>query len=52
MIFAGLHIHQDPSGLIQVDQKDYVHDIPSIHVSRERRQEPKSPVSFNTFVCS
>ena len=42
---AGLHIHQDLSGSIQVDQKDYAHDIPSIHVSRERRQEPKSPVT-------
>lgn len=45
MVFAGLHIHPDLSGSIQVDQKDYAHDIPSIHVSRERRQEPKSPVT-------
>ena len=45
MVFTGLRIHQDLSGSVQVDQKDYAHDIPSIHVSRERRQEPKSPVT-------
>ena len=44
MIFTGLHIHQMANGEIQVDQKEYIQDIPPIQVSKDRRADPKNPV--------
>ena len=45
MTFTGLHIQQEANHEIFVDQKEYIQDIPSIQVPRERRADPKSPVT-------
>ena len=45
MIFTGLRIRQEANHEIFVDQRDYIQDIPSIQVPRERRADPKSPVT-------
>ena len=47
MTFTGLHIKQEANHEIFVDQKEYIQDIPSIQVNRERRADLKSPVTPN-----
>ena len=44
MIFTGLHIHQTANGEIQVDQKEYIQDIPPNQISKDRRTDLKNPV--------
>jgi hypothetical protein len=44
-IFTGIHVVQQWDGSIELDQTQYVEDIPSIDISRERRLSPVTPVT-------
>ena len=44
-IFTGMHVVQQWDGSIELDQTQYVEDIPSIDISRERRLSPETPVT-------
>ena len=44
-IFTGIHVVQQWDGSIELDQTQYVEDIPSIDISRERRLSPETPVT-------
>ena len=44
-IFTGIHLSQKWDGSIELDQTQYVEDIPSIDIDRKRRQEPDLPVT-------
>ena len=44
-IFTGIHISQQWDGSIELDQTQYIEDIPAINIERSRRQEPESPVT-------
>ena len=39
-IFTGIHVSQKWDGTIQLDQTQYVQDIPSIDIERNRHQNP------------
>ena len=45
LIFTGIHVVQQWDGSIDLDQTQYVEDIPSIDISRERRLSPETPVT-------
>ena len=47
MTFTGLHIRQEANHEIFVDQKEYIQDISSIQVARERRSDMKATVTPN-----
>ena len=42
MTFTGIRLKQEADMSIRMDQREYVESIPSIHISRERRRDPKS----------
>ena len=44
-IFTGIHISQKWDGSIELDQTQYIEDIPSIDIERARRQSPELPVT-------
>ena len=44
-IFTGIHYHQEADGSIRYDQTEYVQQIESIHISRERRKQGKDLVT-------
>eukprot|EP00435_Cladocopium_sp_Y103_P002384 s4317_g1.t1 len=44
-IFTGIHIHQQWDGSIELDQTQYIEDIPAINIDRSRRQSPDFPVT-------
>ena len=43
-MFTGIQITQRTDGSIELDQKKYIEDIPSIEIPRERRKFPESNV--------
>eukprot|EP00435_Cladocopium_sp_Y103_P063659 s40_g25.t1 len=44
-IFTGIHVSQQWDGTIVLDQTQYIEDIPSIDIDRQRRQQPGQPVT-------
>ena len=44
-IFTGIHIPQQWDGSIELDQTQYIEDIPAIDIERSRRQKPDEPVT-------
>ena len=44
-VFTGLQLDQEINGDITLNQKDYINDIPTIDVARERRKDTKQQVS-------
>ena len=44
-IFTGIHVSQKWDGSIELDQTQYIEDIPSIDIERARRQSPELPVT-------
>ena len=44
-IFTGIHISQQWDGSIEMDQTQYIEDIPAIDIDRSRRQRPDEPVT-------
>ena len=44
-IFTGIQLTQRTDGPIELDQKKYIEDIPSIEVPRDRRKFPEANVT-------
>ena len=43
--FTGINVSQQSNGDILLSQKEYIQDIPSIQISRDRRREGPSPIT-------
>lgn len=43
--FTGVQTQQEHNGDITINQKDYVNDIPPINITRDRRNNPDSPIN-------
>ena len=43
--FTGIQVDQQSNGDIVLSQKDYINDIPSIQINRDRRRDTTSPVN-------
>jgi len=44
-VFTGIQVDQQANGDIVLSQKDYIQDIPSISVSKDRRSQPTAPIT-------
>ena len=44
-VFTGIHVSQQWDGTIELDQSQYIEDIPAIDIQRSRRQNPHEIVN-------